>query len=928
MASFGFCIFVFAVLRQVVFGQEGTLTYSIPEEVPKGTLIGNVGQDSNLRATASSEDYSHIKYSFLHQGKSYQNLFTIDSVNGSIHTHAIVDRENIAECEYSLSCVLSLSVVAQSKISAFFRKIKINITVFDINDHAPSFEKDETFIEISELAKTGSAIALIGASDADAGNNSLQKYYILDSEKQNLPFTASFQKFEDGSSVVKLNITGKLDRETQDVYNVTIVAEDGGDPKLTGTMLVNIVIADSNDNSPVFSQSPYNVTIEETIAVGTEIIKIRATDADIGINSEIVYSISDNQIQKIQELFTINETTGSLCVKSALDNAGQYRIIVEATDRGLQPLMTQGIVIVKVLDSNNNPPEININLFSETGIAKVSEYADTGTVVAHIALIDKDTGINGIIKCEISSDHDVFKLQNFDENEYKVTVDKELDRETMEFVYVIVNCYDMGTPPLNSYVEFSVQIVDENDNDPSFLQEIYFVDVYENGEIDKELVQVSAIDNDIGRNGEIRYSAWSTGKYQFYIDSLSGFIKTMSVFDRETDDRITVYVYAKDDGSPPRTGTATVVLNILDQNDNDPQFSDTMFVFNVSENVAAGTSVGTVTVEDEDADKNGQMSLIIDASLPFTIDSTGVIKTAKVLDREDKEKYNFLVTAYDHGVPSRNRTTSVVVHVLDVNDHHPVFVFPDVANYTVVLPAESLPNTVVAKIKAFDLDERQDNISRLFYSILNTNVSSIFTIDGNSGDITLARPIVDKDQELFTVNLMVEDNGNPKLHNTTALRIFIERTETDKRPVDTESENKLIAIVVGCVTFVLVFTIVLVIVILKLKTTRRNKNDDDDNDQNRFYEKARDTSERRVQFADIEKTPCDGDCDSRDTCTGSRMAGNGTGMEVKVAETELEPRDDLMNDKKVIIHRYFTLVIFCHGFAATDCFSPSCDACC
>ena len=900
MASFGFCIFVFVVLKQVVFGQNGTLTYSMPEEVPKGTFIGNVGQDSNLRATASSEDYSHIKYSFLHQGKSYQNLFTIDSVNGTIHTNAVLDRENIAECEYSLSCVLSLSVVAQSKISAFFRKIKINITVYDINDHAPSFEKDETFVEISELAKTGSAVALVGALDADAGNNSLQRYFILDSE-QDLPFTTSFQKFEDGSSVVKLNITGKLDRETHDVYNLTIVAEDGGDPRLTGTMQVNIVIGDSNDNSPVFSQSPYNVTIEENIAVGTEILRINATDADIGINSEIVYSLSENQVQKIHKLFAINETTGALCVKNAFDNAGQYRIIVEATDRGLQPLMTQGIVIIKVLDSNNNPPEININLFSETGIAKVSEYADIGTVVAHIALIDKDTGINGMITCDISSDHDVFKLQNFDDNEYKVTVAKGLDRETMEFVYVIINCYDKGTPPLNSYVEFSVQIVDENDHSPSFLQEIYFVDVYENGEIDKELIQVSAIDSDIGRNGEIRYSVWSTGKYQFYIDSLSGFIKTMSVFDRETDDRITLYVYAKDDGSPPRTGTATVVLNILDQNDNDPRFSDTMFVFNVSENVASGTSVGTVTVKDEDTDKNGQMSLIIDASLPFTIDSTGVIKSDKVLDREDKQKYNFLVTAFDHGVPSRNSTSSVVVHIIDVNDHHPVFVFPDVANYTIVLPADSLPKTVVAKIKAFDLDERQDNNSQLFFSILNTNVSSIFTIDGNTGEIMLARPIVDSDQELFTIDLMVEDNGNPKLHNTTSLRIFIERTETTKRPVDTESENKLIAIVLGCVTFVLVFIIVLVIMILKLKTARRNK-DDDENDQNRFYEKARDNSEKRVQFADIEKTPCDGDCVSRTTSDGSKMAGSGAGTKAKVAEANLEPIDDkTMKENKVII---------------------------
>ena len=899
MAYNYFRIFVCEFLMLAVFGQESILHYSVPEEVQSGTLLGNVGQDSNLRATASSEDYSHIRYSFLHQGHSYQTLFSINSLNGSVYTNAVLDRENIPDCEYSSSCVLSLNVVAQSKISAFFRKIKLNITILDINDHAPSFSKERTVLKISELATVGSAIALVGAVDADTGNNSLQRYYILDSEVHNLPFATSFEKFVDGTSVVKLEITGNLDRETKDFYNLTIVAEDNGNPKLTGTMEVNILIEDSNDNSPVFTQSPYNVTIEETTGVGTEILRLTATDADLGINSEIVYSLSENQIGKIHDLFVINETSGALCVKSAFTNAAQYRVIVEATDKGLQPLMTQAVVVIKVLDSNNNPPEININLFSDTGIAKISEYADIGTVVAHIGLIDKDTGINGIIQCDISSDHGVFKLQGFDVNEYKVTVAKGLDRETMEFVYVIINCQDKGNPPLNSYVEFSVQITDENDHSPNFLQEIYFVDVYENNDIDTELVQVSAIDSDIGKNGEIQYSAWATGKYQFYIDAMSGFIKTMSTFDRETDDRVTLYVYAKDAGSPPRTGTATVILNILDLNDNDPHFNESLFMLNVSENVPVGTSVGTIVVKDDDTDKNGQISLIIDADLPFTIDSSGVIKTDTQIDREDKHMYNFLVTAYDHGVPSRNSTASVVVHILDENDNYPVFVFPDVANYTIVIPADTQPKTVVAKIKAFDLDENMDSQRRLFYSILNTNVSTVFTIDGNTGEITLVRPILDTDQEIFNIQLKVEDNGNPKLHNTTSLRIFIERLETPKKPSDSGGENMLIAILLGCVTFVLVFTIGLVIVVLRMKS-RRNK-DDDESDRDRFYDNP--NGEKRVQFAEITHQPNDNDFVAKPNSDSLKTVVTDDAIPAKDADLALIPTDDVTvkDDKQVNI---------------------------
>ena len=896
--AFYFRAFVFELLMLTVYGQENVLQYSVSENVQKGTYLGNVDKDSNLRSTVSSEDYSHIKYSFLHEGHSYQNLFSVNAVNGSVYTYATIDRESIQECEYETSCVLPLSVVAQSKISAFFRKIKLNITIVDVNDHAPSFSKERTVLEISEIATVGSAIALVGASDADSGNNSLQVYYILESDTHDLPFATSFEKFVDGTSVVKLEITGNLDRETKDFYNLTIVAEDNGDPKLTGTMEVNILIEDSNDNAPVFTQSPYNVTIAETTEVGTEILRLTATDADLGINSEIIYSLSRNQMGKIHDLFVVNETTGALCVKSAFTNAAQYRVIVEATDKGLQPLMEQAVVVIQILDSNNNPPEITINLFSDTGIAKISEFANVGTVVAHVGLVDKDTGINGVIECEISSDHGVFKLQGFDFNEFKVTVAKELDRETMEFVYVIINCFDKGSPPLSSYVEFSVQITDENDESPRFLQEIYFVDVYENNKIDLELVQVSAIDNDIGDNGDIRYSAWATGKYQFYIDAVSGFIKTMSSFDRETDDRVTLYAYAKDKGSPQRTGTATVILNILDVNDNDPRFDAEMFVFNVSENLAAGTSVGTIVVQDDDTDKNGQLSLIIDADLPFTIDSSGLIKTVRQLDREDKHIYSFLVTAFDHGVPSRNSTSSVVVHILDVNDNHPVFVFPEVANYTVVIPIDTQPKSVVAKIKAFDLDERMDSQKQLFYSILNTNVSKTFTMDGNTGEITLARPLLDTDQEIFNIQLRVEDNGNPKRHNTTSLQIFIERLETPKRPSDTGGENMLIAIVIGCVTFVLVFTIVLVIFILRIKA--RKHKDEGESDQDRFYDKPH--GEKRVQFAEIAHQTAD-DMDFVSKATKESRTPVSDDVMEKEADLDLMSTDEPVpkEEKKVLI---------------------------
>lgn len=841
-------VYVFSIMCCVSCLGQGVLKYSILEQSPRGSIIGDIRNDSNLRGTASAEDFSQIQYSILSQGKSYEKYFAVDSKNGSLYTDAVIDRETLSDCIYEVTCNLSLNVVAKSQISAFFRTLKVSVVVEDINDNVPLFPMDYITVDISELATLGSSIPIAGAVDADVGVYSLQRYYILDEDNMNLPFTTTYEKFVDGTSDVKLEITGDLDRETQDTYTVVIVAEDGGDPKLTGTMTVNVNIDDTNDNPPVFEYTLYNITINETIEPGEEIIQIRAEDADIGINSEIAYGISKNQIGKVQELFAINESSGVLYVKKKFESGGQYRVIVEASDQGAQPLMTQAVVVVTVLDSDNNPPEIKVNLFSDTGIATISEYADIGTVVAHIRLIDTDTGANGIITCDIDSDNEVFRLQGLDVNEFKVTVAKGLDRETMDFIFVVINCYDKGTPPKTTFVEFSVQVMDENDHSPTFLQGIYFVDVEENNEINMDVAQVTAIDNDIGSNGEIFYSLWANGNYRFTMDPFTGIIRLQSQFDRETDTTVTMYAYAKDAGTPARTSTATVVITVLDQNDNNPKFDQPLYEFMVSENLPANEFVGFVNASDPDNGDNARLSLAINKDLPFEIDSTGNIRTKEELDREKVPTYSFLVIAYDHGTPSRNSSTNIVVHVTDVNDHGPVFIFPDAENYTVELDADSMPHTAVTKIRAFDFDDGVN--SELFYSIQSENVSDVFTIDGNSGIISLKRQLLNSDEQIFNILLRVDDKGNPRKYATTSLNIFIARKEVIPPKSETKGENMLIAIVLSTVTFVLVFTIILVICILRKRWFSSSKDESDSDD--RFCGELQSTKGKRVQFADID----------------------------------------------------------------------------
>ena len=819
------------------------LQYSIYEQVPKNSFIGDVREDSRLRSTASAEDYSQINYSLLSQGNTYETYFHVDGQNGSLYTSTVIDREAISVCIYETECVLPLSIVAKSKVSAFFRTLKVAVTIMDINDHAPVFPVHVTPLTVSEVATVGSSMALVGATDADSGNNTLQRYYIMNEESLNLPFTTTYETYFDGSSVVKLQIKGDLDRESRDSYSLVIVAEDGGSPSLTGTMTVKIVIEDVNDNAPVFSHTEYHATVNETLAVGESIITLSATDADIGVNSQIEYRLSKNQIGKIQEQFSIGLTTGILTIKNTFASGGEYRIIVEATDKGTQPLMSQAVVVVSVQDSDNNKPQIKINLFSDSNIGSVSEYADIGTVVAHIGITDTDTGANGIISCDIVSDNSVFKLQSYDVNEFKVTVAKKIDRETMDFIYVTINCNDKGSPPQSTSVEFSVQVIDENDHSPVFLNEVYFVDMYENNGIDVDVVQISAKDADIGRNGEVTYSLWAQGDYRFTMDPLSGSIKTQSVFDRERDVSITFYAYAKDNGSPARTATATIQIIVLDRNDNEPVFARPLYEFFIPEDSPVGYKLGNVNVSDADSGSNGVVGLQIDTALPFSISATGEMTLKKSVDREDTSTYTFLMLAYDHGTPSRNTSANVVIHVTDVNDNAPVFVFPDSENYTIEVDSESLPKSVIAKIKAFDLDQGMN--SKLLYSIENHNVSELFAIDGETGDLVLARTVHATDPQIYNLHLRVKDMGRPALYAATSLNVFIVRRAQPSPVTDTKGENLLIAITLGTVTFVLVFTTILVLCILRRRWHNKQNTSGSDDQYGDM-----DRPGRRVKFAD------------------------------------------------------------------------------
>ncbi|XP_033743643.1 protocadherin alpha-6-like isoform X2 [Pecten maximus] len=841
--SFKFPLVLFCVFLTIltVFGQD--LRYNIPEEEFPNYYIGNIREDFNLSShflPAESDDYDTLKYSILSQTTVPASYFNINERTSSLFTSQKLDRESLDHCEFSTVCELAIDVIAKGSKSTFFKKIKVNIFLLDINDNTPTFTVNKTNLEVSEAFVVGSSIPIEGAVDRDSSNNSVQSYNI---SERNVPFSVKFDKYVDGSSSVKIIIDSKLDSETRNFYRLHVLAVDGAVQQRTGTMTVDIRVTDVNDNAPEFSQSVYNITIAEDTAVGQVILKVKATDADSGANGQVLYRLSPHQLSVIHTFFAIDNITGDLSLVQPLvyERGEVYEIFIEATDNATKPLFTQATVYVTILDSSNDPPEININLLSNADVAKISEDANIGAAVAHIGVTDDDRGVNGDVTCRVQSYY--FTLDTIDKNEYKVVVHKPLNRELKEKHKVKVTCEDSGSPPLNSTAEFEVKVLDENDHAPKFTQQLYLPEITENNQYGAILLRVSTNDFDAGINSEVIYSLVPTNNDKFSIDPDTGEVFVNVHLDRENLTQLAFDVIATDKGTPPQTGTASVRVRVLDENDNRPKFSETVYTFSVTENLSASVHVGSVKASDPDEGQNGIVEFMMlpvsdtSGNFPFIVYSNGSIYTTQVLNRElQPHGYNFRVIAYDLGSPSQNSTTHVTVFVGDINDNGPVIVFPTFDNKTVKIVYSTGTDHVVTKVIAYDPDLGGN--SKLSYTILLDDLTNPFYIDQNTGEIYLAKPLGISDIQTYTFTVLVEDNGVPRRSSMQNLTIIVTTPGVSGGDTPSDPDNLVIAIVITCVTIVLSMAIILVICIIKRidrqrKAMNKSANSSDSDDKRR-----------------------------------------------------------------------------------------------
>nr|XP_053612376.1 cadherin-related tumor suppressor [Plodia interpunctella] len=713
----------------------------VAEDQPIGTIVGKIP----------------TKPGFTYRFNEPPKEFVLDPVTGEIKTNMVLDRESVDRYAF---------VVLSSQPTY---PIEVRLRVTDVNDNYPEFPEPSIAVAFSESAAAGTKLLLDAATDKDLGENGIANdYRIVDGDTEgkfrlNVTVNPSGQ-----TSYLHLETTGKLDRETNDFYILNISARDGGNPPKYGYLQVNVSILDVNDNPPIFDQSDFSVSLNESVPPGTTVLKVTATDSDLGDNSKITYEVTDTEKQ-----FAVDPESGIITTTKKL-NCPKYCtnttcnmtcvLTVIAKDHGVPRQDARTYVTVNLIDANDHDPVITFTYVPSTAnFATVDENAKNGSLVAAITVSDMDAGLNGITSIRIVSGNELnhFRLEN-SSSVYIVHVNGILDREEISKYNLTVVATDRGSPPRTATSYLVIHVNDVNDHEPVFEKSEYSAVLSELAPPGTYIASITASDEDTGVNAEIYYDFYDGNNLQWFdIDHLTGLVTTKSVLDREIQGTVELNVSARDGGPNPKWAYTRLKITILDENDEAPTFPQAIINATLAENIKPIKEILILTASDYDQGTNGSVSYYLPPSIErkypntFTLDPiTGQLSALIQLDREKVSMYELQVLAKDQGFPPQSSTATIFLNVLDVNDNNPIF-YPQ--RYIQIIN-EAIPiGTNILQVKAFDLDDGEN--ARIMYKLENGG-DGYFDVEPWTGNVVLQKDFRNAPLKIYSLNVSCKDKGN------------------------------------------------------------------------------------------------------------------------------------------------------------------------
>ncbi|CAL1544892.1 unnamed protein product [Lymnaea stagnalis] len=818
-------VLVFCQIKATWASQSLSITLGpLKEEQKTGTYVGNIASATSIGRGMTQAEFNTLRFEFLDPGNrdTHLHLFSINGRSGALFTQTSIDRESI--CEDLAMCQIKFDVTVSSDVTSYLRLVAVTINITDVNDNTPTFETEQVDVEFPENNAEGLTKPLPSAVDKDVGENSIQTYKLLTPTDA---FSLNVERRLNNKFRVSLVVNSALDREKQDRYTLLVLATDGGPQPTTGTLTVHVNVTDLNDNTPIFTQQDYSYSVVETAGVGEVIGKVTATDKDAGKNGDVRYSLTlSARDSRARQLFAIDQFTGEITIKSPLqyDAGSTFEAVVEARDRGDNPRTAEARLTLTIINVGNNAPRLEVKLSKTVNenMVLISEGAKNSTFVGKLTAIDNDPGVSGVVTCW--SAHPCFKTDPLGDS-FAIIMNGSLDRELAEEFDVKLVCSDAGSPPKTSSVTFRVLVSDVNDNAPMFSQTVYVVNVTEENVVGKQIIKLSAEDPDAGINKVFTYSLFPKENSVFSIDRDSGILKARTTFDHEVEKRLNVIVIATDEGRPPLASTATVMVNILDINDNYPEILTREL--RVPEGGGKMKQVGRLEGTDKDSGINSELVF----SMPptddisgqvFKVNPDGVIVALQELDRELHDRYVLHLEVRDRGLEPKSRSGMVTIIVEDVNDHAPMFHFPTQKNQTVNFLWSISPNREITRINATDEDLGENKT--ISYYIYSGNKAELFGLEEQSGILYLQRRVKASDDQIHKLIIAAHDRGIDPQESQAFLELVIDVTNATFAALDEKAVDEKYILIAGIVAGVtLIFSIVILIIIYMIRRGGNNR---------------------------------------------------------------------------------------------------------